>query len=69
MKYYKDSVFPEKNIPLIIQKTVAKNAVKANGMPNHKLKNTGQICDQEPSENKRINTFSNEDDYLQVKDR
>jgi hypothetical protein len=32
-----------RDIPLTIQKTVAKNAESAKGMPNHKLKKTGQI--------------------------
>ena len=31
------------NRPLSIQKTVARKAVSASGMPNHRLKKTGQI--------------------------
>jgi hypothetical protein len=38
------------NIPFTIQKIVAKKADKAKGIPNHRLKKTGQICDQDPRE-------------------
>ncbi len=39
------------NIPFSIQKIAAKNAGRANGIPNQILKKTGQISDQEPDRN------------------
>jgi hypothetical protein len=33
------------NIPFTIQKIIAKKADKAKGIPNQRLKKTGQICE------------------------